>query len=136
MRHSIVGSIMCVVLGIVLVGCAPIHGKTDLAEVARRAELSNVTTGDGTFEDYTATGHHSATEIGIGVGIPFLVKLFEIYPAATNEDLLTDAAREAKAGGADAMINVTPNKTLYTGIPFFIVGIYVDSNEGTGIRSR
>lgn len=136
MRLSIVGSIACAVLGVALVGCAPIHGKTNLAEVAQRSQLSNVTTGDGTFENYTATGHHSAKEIGIGVGLPGIGKFLELYPGETNEDLLAATANEAKAGGADAMINVTPSRTLYTGIPFIIVGIYVDSNEGTGIKRR
>jgi hypothetical protein len=119
-----------------LVGCAPIHSKTNLAEVASRSQLSNVTTGDGTFENYTATGHHGASEVGIGVGLPFLFKFMELYPGKTNEDLLVDAANEAKKGGADAMINVTPARSLYTGIPFIIVGIYVDSNSGTGIKEQ
>lgn len=115
-------------------GCAFLPAKTDLAMVANNAGMTNVTTGDGTFENYKATGHYSGTEIGIGVGIPFLVKLMEIYPGRTNEQLLEDVAMEAKADGAEAMINVTPARSLYTGIPFIFVGIYVDSAEGTGIR--
>ena len=111
-------------------------GGTDLSDVARDSGLSNVTTGDGTFEDYTATGHYTGTEIGIGVGIPMLVKLIELYPAQTNEMLLTSVADEAKADGADAMINVTPAKESYTGFPFFIVGVYVDKAEGTGISLK
>ncbi len=119
-----------------LVGCAPLHSKTNLAEVASRSQLNNVTTGDGTFENYTATGRHGATEIGIGVGIPLLFKFIELYPGKTNEDLLVDTANEAKKGGADAMINVTPARSLYTGFPFFIIGVYVDSNSGTGIKKK
>lgn len=116
-------------------GCT-FHGGTDLSDVASRASLTNVTTGDGTFENYTATGHYSGTEIGISVGLPFLIKLFEIYPMTNNEDLLTQVAEKAREDGADAMINVMPAKSLYTGIPFLFVGVHLDSAEGTGIDSR
>jgi hypothetical protein len=34
------------------------------------------------------------------------------------------------------MINVTPNKSLYTGFPFVFVGVYVDQANGTGIKRR
>ena len=117
-------------------GCAYIGGGTNLAQVARNSGLENVTTGDGNYPNYVATGHHTGVEIGIAVGIPFIIKLFEIYPAATNEDLLTDVAKAAKADGASSMINVAPNKDLYIGFPFGIVGLYVDSASGTGIRPR
>jgi uncharacterized protein YbjQ (UPF0145 family) len=136
MRLSIVGSIACVALAVALAGCAPVQSKTNLAEVAQRTKLSNITTGDGTFENYTATGHHTSKEIGIGIGLPGIGKFIELYPGKTNEDLLASTAEDAKNLGADAMINVTPSSTLYTGIPFIIVGIYVDSNEGTGIKRR
>lgn len=116
-------------------GCA-MTGGTDLSDVANRAGLDNVTTGDGTYEDYMATGHHTATEIGIGIGLPWLVKFMELYPAHTNEDLLTMAARDAANDGADAMINVTPAREGYYGFPFGIIGIYVDKAEGTGIQMR
>jgi hypothetical protein len=116
----------------VVSGCT-FHGGTNLGEVAQRSGLSNVTTGDGTFEDYTATGYHTGTEVGIAVGIPYLVKLMELYPKQTNEDLMTAVADAAKADGAEAMINVTPVKEMYLGVPFFIVGLYVDTAAGTGI---
>ena len=116
--------------------CAYLPGGTDLSDVAQNAGLSNVTTGDGTFENYKATGHYTATEVGIGIGIPYIGTLLPLYPAASNEDLLTDTAKAAKEDGADALINVVPAKNFYTGIPFFFVGIYVDKNEGTGIASK
>lgn len=124
---------MSVTLG---TGCAYIGGGTDLGAVARDAGLENVTTGDGNYPGYVATGHHTGVEIGIAVGIPFVLKLFEIYPAATNEDLLTDVAKAAKADGATALINTKPNEDLYIGFPFGIVGLYVDKASGTGIRPR
>jgi hypothetical protein len=34
------------------------------------------------------------------------------------------------------MINVTPHTELYTGIPFFLVGVYVDTASGTGIKAK
>jgi hypothetical protein len=117
-------------------GCAYLPGKTNLGQVASDAGMSNVTTGDGTFENYTATGHYSGTEVGIGVGIPFIGTLLPLYPARTNEQLLTDVANAAKEDGATAMINVTPAKNFYTGIPFFFVGLYVDGTNGTGIKSK
>ena len=42
-------------------------------------------------------------------------------------------AQKAKEMGANAMINVDPPREFYTGLPFFIVGLYVDTVEGTGI---
>ncbi len=120
-----------------LSGCAHIPGETDLSDVARDANLGNVTTGDGTYEDYTATGHYTGTEVGIGLGLPILnIKFKEFYPARTNEDLLTDVARAASSDGADGMINVTPTRTCFTGFPFFILGVYVDQAEGTGIAIK
>ena len=117
-------------------GCTYLPGGTDLSDVAMEAGLTNVTTGDGEFSRYTATGHYTGTEIGIAVGLPFIVKLVEIFPMNSNEALLGDVAAAAKADGADAMINVTPHKALYTGFPFGIVGLYVDTAEGTGIKTK
>ena len=128
--------ILLLVMGVALSGCAHIPGETDLNDVARATNLSNVTTGDGTFENYTATGYYTGTEFGITVGLPGLVKLFEIFPARSNEDLLSDVARMATTDGADAMINVTPHQECYFGLPFFIIGLYVDRAEGTGIRIK
>lgn len=112
--------------------CAYIGGGTDLSDVADENGMINVTTGDGTFENYTATGHHTGTEIGIGLGLPML-KLLELYPAASNEDLLSDVAGSASADGANAMINVTPHKSFFMG---FIIGLYIDSAQGTGISTN
>jgi hypothetical protein len=125
-----------VAVAAITTGCAYLPGKVNLAQVASDSGLTNVTTGDGTFENYTATGHYSGTEIGIGVGLPFLIKLFELYPAQTPEQLLTNIGTAAKEDGATAMINVTPNKSLYTGFPFVFVGVYVDQANGTGIKRR
>ncbi len=120
-------------LGIALTTGCTFTGSTDLSRVANHAGLTNVTTGDGTFEDYTATGHYSATEFGIGVGIPIIFKLLEIYPSLSDEDLMTRTAEDAADDGANAMINAKPPKGLYTGIPFFFVGLYIDTTSATGI---
>jgi len=117
-----------------LAGCSYIPGGTDLGAVANAANMTNVTTGDGTFENYKATGYYTGMEIGIAVGIPGLVKIVELYPKRSNEDLLTDIATAAKSDGAKAMINVTPPQESYWGIPFGIIGIYVDTTDGTGIK--
>lgn len=117
-------------------GCAYIEGGTDLSDVADASGLSNVTTGDGTFENYTATGYYTGTEVGIGVGLPGIGTFIELYPAQTNEKQLEGVATTAKEDGANAMINVDPPSDFYTGIPFFIVGIYVNSTAGTGIKSK
>jgi len=119
------------------VGCAYIPGGTDLKQVSDAVGFKNITTGDGTFENYTATGHYTGTEVGIAVGLPFFLKLIELYPmGATNEALLQSVAESAKTDGADAMINVTPHTEMYTGIPFFFVGVYVDGAMGTGITTK
>lgn len=115
-------------------GCAYIPGGTDLAQVASDSQLNVVTTGDGNFPNYETTGYYTGTEIGIGVGIPFVIKLLELYPAATNEELLTEVGRAARDDGATSLINVTPQQELFTGIPFFFVGVYVDTTSGTGIK--
>lgn len=133
--HKLLALASTLLLAATLTGCQ-LSSSTNLSEVARAAQLSNVTTGDGTFENYKATGHYKATEVGIGVGLPFIGKFFELFPAATNEELLTDAATAAKGDGATAMINVTPAAECYYGIPFIIVGIYVDHADGTGIAVK
>lgn len=120
----------------VMTGCAYFPGGTDLSDVAEATELDNITTGDGTFENYTATGHYTGTELGIAIGLPGLIKLFEIYPMQSNEGLLEHVAGAAKDDGADAMINTTPHKGLYIGFPFGIVGLYIDQAMGTGIKTK
>jgi hypothetical protein len=116
-------------------GGANIPGKGDLTKAANDAQLINVTTGDGTFENYKATGYHTSTEIGIAVGIPFL-KLLELYPKQDNTQQMTQIAKDAKNAGANAVINANPPKELYTGFPFFFIGLYVDTANGTGIKTK
>ena len=128
-----------VLLALVLVtaaGCVHMPGGTDLSDVADAAGVRNVTTGDGTFENYTATGHYTGLDVGFAIGLPGLFKIMEVWPARSNEELLTDVAARAKSDGADAMINVTPAQEGYLGIPFGIFGLYVDRAEGTGIKAK
>ena len=126
--------VMGIILG--LSGCAYLPGGTDLSEVADNVGLANITTGDGTFENYTATGHFTGTEIGIGIGLPCLFKILELYPVQSNEKLLEQMAQDAKDDGADALINVTPHQESYIGFPFVIIGLYVDKCQGTGIKIK
>ncbi len=113
-------------------GACAMVSSVDLDAVAKQAKMKNVTTGDGTFADYTAVGEYKGKEIGFGLGIPF-IKLLEIYPGKTNEALLTDAAQAASKEGADAMINVDPATETFAG---FIIGLYIDTCEGTGIKLK
>ncbi len=129
----------CVALALmafISTGCLNIPGKTDLNKAANDAQLINVTTGDGTFADYKATGFHTSTEVGIAVGIPGLFKIVELYPKQDNTEQMTQIAKDAKAAGANAVINAQPTKEFYSGFPFFFVGIYVDKAAGTGIKTK
>lgn len=116
-------------------GCAHLPGKCDLSKVAQDTQLQNVTTGDGTFENYKATGYYTSTEIGLAVGIPG-IKFVELFPKQDDTAQMTQIANDAKKDGATAVINAHPPKDLYTGFPFFFVGIYVDSADGTGIKAK
>jgi len=124
------------VMGMVFVlnGCAYMPGGTDLSEVADSVGMANITTGDGTFANYTETGHYTGTEIGIA--LPGLFKIIELYPVQNNKGLLKKVAQDAKKDGAEAMINVTPHQEAYYGIPFGIIGLYVDGCQGTGIKMK
>jgi len=113
--------------------CTHLPTQVNLGQVAKNTGMSNITTGDGTFENYTATGYHTTTEIGIAVGLPFIGKFMELYPVQSNETQMTQLANSAGGLGAEAMINVTPSRETYWGFPFGIVGIYVDTAAGTGI---
>ncbi|MBI1784605.1 hypothetical protein HYR69_05620 [Candidatus Sumerlaeota bacterium] len=115
-------------------GCMYWGSGTNLAQVAKENNMINVTTGDGTFENYKATGFYRGTEFGIAVGIPGMIKIQELFPVQSNEALLGRIAKSAAGDGANAMINVTPHQESYFGFPFFIVGLYVDRTEGTGIK--
>ena len=116
-------------------GCAHIPGTCNLKQAADDAGLINVTTGDGTFANYNATGYHTGTEIGIAVGIPGL-KLMELYPTQSDTAQMTQIAKDAKAAGADAVINAHPPKSFYTGFPLVFLGRYIDSVDGTGIKTK
>jgi len=118
-------------LTVSLSACATVS-KVDLAAVEKASGLKNITTGDGTFENYIATGEHRGKEIGFGIGFPF-IKILEIYPGKSNEALLTDVAKDAAKGGANNMINVCPSSESFAG---FIIGLYFDSCKGTGIKTR
>lgn len=110
------------------VGCiAPTH--QNLGQVAVDHNLINMTTGDGTFQNYTATNYSTATEFGFGFGFPFF-KFMEVYPAYTNEDLLGQIAFDTTSSGGNAMINVEPVDEIFLG---FIFGMYIDRTTGTGI---
>jgi hypothetical protein len=114
-------------------GCLYFPGGTDLGQVARETGMRNITTGDGTFENYTAVGYYKGMEFGISAGIPGLFKI-ELFPIQSNEGLLKQIAREAKNDGADAMINVKPHKEVFTGLPFTVIGLHIDWAKGTGIK--
>lgn len=117
-------------------GCANIPGGTNLGKVADDNGMVNITTGDGTFENYKATGYHTGTEIGLAFGLPFIGKFKEVVPTQSNEAQVDHIAKAAKTNGANAMINVTPPQETYYGFPFLIFGIYVDTTSGTGIKTK
>lgn len=132
--------VMQVGLGLVVsvlfaTGCAHLPGKCDLSKVAQDAQLQNVTTGDGTFENYKATGYYTSTEIGFAVGFPG-IKFVELFPKQDDTAQMTHIAKDAKNDGATAVINAHPPKDFYTGFPFLFVGLYIDSADGTGIKAK
>ena len=116
--------------------CVHLPGGTNLGAVAKEQGMKNITTGDGTFKDYNATGYHTGTEVGFAFGIPFIGKFSEVYPKQSNEAQLAKLAASAKESGANAMINVAPPKESYLGFPFLFFGLYVDTTEGTGIKVK
>ncbi len=121
-----------VALALSLGACSTVS-SVNLAAVAKQANMKNMTTGDGTFENYTATGQYKGREIGFGIGFPF-IKILEIYPGKSNEALLTDVAKTAATEGkANAMINVCPASETFAG---FIIGVYIDTCKGTGIKLK
>ncbi len=117
-------------------GCAHLPGRCDLDKAANDSQLQNITTSDATFETHKATGQYTSTEIGIGVGIPFLVKFLELYPKQDDTVQMTQIGKDAKKDGATAVVDAAPPVGMYTGFPFFFVGIYVDSASGTGIKAK
>ena len=135
MKKSIL-AIFAVAVMALFASCQHIPGGTNLGKVNSDNGMKNITTGDGTFADYTATGYPTVTDIGFAVGLPGIGKVFEVWPTQSNEAQLDKLAKAAKADGANAMINVTPPQETYWGIPFIIFGIYVDSSSGTGIKAK
>lgn len=133
---KMIATMAVVATAALMAGCAHMSSKTDLGQAAKDAKLQNVTTGDGTYENYKATGYHAGTEIGIAVGIPLVCKIMEIYPKQTDTEQMTAIAKDAQADGANAVINAHPTKSVYTGFPLVFVGIYVDSADGTGIKTE
>jgi hypothetical protein len=129
----ILTSCLAIAALLAVTGCKHLGSEVNLKKAAGDAGLTNITTGDGTFKDYTATGYHKSTEIGIGVGLPFIGKFVELWPTQTHEEQLTMMAKDAKNLGADAMINTSPPEDFYTGFPLLIIGIYLDRTHGTGI---
>ena len=127
---------LCLVLATMLgSGCAHLPGRCDMAKAAADAKLQNVTTSDATFETHQATGFYKSTEIGIGVGIPF-IKLLELYPKQDNTAQMTQIAKDAKKDGAIAVVDAQPPTELYTGLPFIFVGLYIDKAAGTGVKAK
>lgn len=125
-------SILSILALALSLGACAMTSSVDLGAVAKQSSMKNITTGDGTFEHYTAVGEFKGKEIGFGIGFPF-IKLFEIYPGKSNEALLTDTAKDASRAGANAMINVTPASENFAG---FIIGMYIDTCKGTGIKVK
>jgi hypothetical protein len=118
--------------GSLLTGCVGSRTVVDLENARSANGMINVTTGDGEFEDYTATGVYSAREIGISVGI-FNWEFMELYPAVEYNELAVMMAREAKNDGANAMIGVVPALDFFQG---FILGPSIEVISGTGIKVK
>ena len=128
-------SILSILALALSLGACAMTSSVDLGAVAKQAGMKNITTGDGTFANYTATGQFKGREIGFGIGFPF-IKILEIYPGKSNEALLTDVAKFAaspEGGKANAMINVCPASETFAG---FIIGVYIDTCKGTGIKLK
>lgn len=134
--NCIMQSCFVVVTATVLAtGCAHMPGKCDLGKVAKDTQMRNVTTGDGTFENYKTTGYYTSTEVGFAFGIPG-IKIAELFPVQNDTEQMIRIAQDAGKAGANAVINVKPPQSMYTGIPFFFIGLYVDKAAGTGIKTK
>lgn len=137
---------MILALAVIGSSCAYNTFETDLAAVADQAGMVNVTTGDGEFSDYKATGEYEAYEWGVSfgvpaclsylLGVPHPIKGWEIYPNKSNEDLLLEVANMAANDGAKALINVDPHYDFYSCFPLVFIGMYMDRASGTGIAQR
>ena len=133
MKKMIKAASIMVLAAALLSGCAHLPGRCDLAKAAQDAQLQNVTTSDATFENHKAVGYYKSTEIGIGVGIPG-IKVLELFPKQDDTAQMTQIAKDAKKDGATAVVDAVPPRGLYTGLPFFFVGLYIDSASGTGVK--
>jgi hypothetical protein len=129
-------AVFCLFVASMATGCMYVQQQVSLKEAAASANMVNVTTGDGTFENYQAVDHQQGCELGIAVGIPFIGKFVELFPVQTNQQMLNTMAQKSAANGANAMINVSVPREHYLGFPFFIVGLYLDHTEGTGIKTK
>jgi hypothetical protein len=134
MKHLIVCLALVLTVGL-MSGCV-VTSSTDLAKAAKDSGLTNITTGDGTFENYVATGHYRHAEIGLALGLPGIGKFVEVVGKKTNEEQMTEIGISAKQGGANAIINAEAPRSRYIGFPLFFFGLYVDNAEGTGIKVK
>jgi len=58
-------------------------------------------------------------------------------PGGTDLSEVADSVGLANiTTGDEAMINVIPHQEAYYGIPFGIIGLYVDGCQGTGIKMK
>lgn len=132
--RKLIALVTMLIASVSFVGCAHLGSEVNLDQVAKEHDMKSVTTGDGGYSSFANSGiHYRSLEFGIAVGIPIILKFMEIYPMQSNEAQLGQIAEEAKADGANALVNVQPPRGLYTGFPFFIVGLYLDRTEGTGV---
>ena len=106
--------ILVAVAGLISTACQSFPTtSTDLGQVAQGSGLTNVTTGDGNFDNYKAVYHGKTNDIGIALGFG-VIKIMELFPARGPEGPLTDLAAKAKNEyGATAMINVKPEERRY-----------------------
>ncbi|MEK7270842.1 MAG: hypothetical protein AAB215_07895 [Planctomycetota bacterium] len=93
-------------------------------------KILNFTTGDGTYENYSAVGRYNRSGLGLGLGI-FTALLYDISKIEPSE-LVTLVSKDAAAGGANAVINAQIMPKRFYG---FIIGFYSTSVEGTGIKT-
>ncbi|GEM_PF-436030 len=138
--------IAAMILALAVISTACTQYKTDLRAVAQETGMRNITTSDASYPNYTATGQYEAYEWGLAIGIPqpvaYLlgvphpIKLMEIFPRRSNEDLLRKIATMAAQDGAKEMVDVYPHHDFYTGFPCCLIGFYEDHAIGTGITIR
>lgn len=114
-----------------LAGCVT-HWGVETTKNSVPHGIANFTTGDGTYENYTAQGRFNRTELGIGLGI-FTWMLVDLYPKVTAEELVSEVSADAKAAGSNAVINAEIMPRRFYGMIF---GFYTAGVEGTGIATK